>query len=628
MRVRIPLGHMPGGSPPGSLLAPTQRIQRAPRLVFSAGAGGRARRLHPRLGEGSIEQRLELALEAAQRRSGKDLGTREPREPLVPPALVPAPLPEPGGSRAHGRPCSPPAPPPGRGWGWGELRLPRGGCQVLNRVVHRPLTALRQRKSETRDRPRARPTAWRSVVGVRGAATALRPRGLSPGPPEQPHGRPGVRGSGITKCPSPGGSLPPEQVALVIGGITGGLLLLLLLTRLSCYLWKRLCATFTYEELPGTTDSVTTAASSRQGDKFCQPRARTQLSRPPDVPFVVPPSLQGWNWMPLHSGEWVQAVRDPCPALELLPHPSCSNLGVSSMVGTINPELYKYPEDKGETEFPEGCLGRLWFTVEYQQKAERLLVGLIKAQRLQAPADTCSHLVKIHLLPDERRFLQSKTKCKTANPQFDEHFIFQVSSKNVVQRVLRFSVYHVDRQRKHQLLGQVLFPLKDETLEGDCRRIIWRDLEAENLEPPSELGDLQFCLSYNDYLTRLTVVVLRARGLRIQENSVVSVFVEVSLMKHNKFAKCKKTSAVPGSAHPVYNETFGFKVEPAELDTASLSLTVLQSTGSDESHELGRVVVGPYMYARRKELEHWDAMVSKPKELVRRWHALSRSPEP
>lgn len=101
-------------------------------------------------------------------------------------------------------------------------------------------------------------------------------------------------------------------------------------------------------------------------------------------------------------------------------------VGDVCVVGTINPELYKFPEDKSETDFPEGCLGRLWFSVEYQQEAERLLVGLIKAQQLQAPSETCSPLVKLHLLPDERRFLQSKTKRKTANPQFDEHFIFQV----------------------------------------------------------------------------------------------------------------------------------------------------------------------------------------------------------
>uniref|UniRef100_A0A5F9DIT9 C2 domain-containing protein n=1 Tax=Oryctolagus cuniculus TaxID=9986 RepID=A0A5F9DIT9_RABIT len=200
-----------------------------------------------------------------------------------------------------------------------------------------------------------------------------------------------------------------------------------------------------------------------------------------------------------------------------------------------------------------------------------------------------------------------------------------VSSKNITQRVLRFSVYHVDRQRKHQLLGQVLFPLKNETLAGGCPRTIWRDLEAEGLEPPSELGDLQFCLSYNDSLGRLTVVVLRARGLQLQEDQgVVSVFVKVSLMNHNKFVKCKKTSAVLGSTNPVFNETFSFQASAAEMDTASLSLTVLQSVRGAESCPLGRVVVGPYMYTRGRELGHWDEMLRQPKELVRRWHALCR----
>lgn len=38
-------------------------------------------------------------------------------------------------------------------------------------------------------------------------------------------------------------------------------------------------------------------------------------------------------------------------------------------------------------------------------------------------------------------------------------------------------------------------------------------------KPPSEHGDIQFSLSYNDYLGRLTVVVLRARGLKLHEES-------------------------------------------------------------------------------------------------------------
>lgn len=49
-------------------------------------------------------------------------------------------------------------------------------------------------------------------------------------------------------------------------------------------------------------------------------------------------------------------------------------------------------------------------------------------------------------------------------------------------------------------------------------------------------------------------------------------------MNHNQFVKCKKTTAVLGSANPVYSETFSFKVDCMELDTASLSLIVLQGT--------------------------------------------------
>ncbi len=39
--------------------------------------------------------------------------------------------------------------------------------------------------------------------------------------------------------------------------------------------------------------------------------------------------------------------------------------------------------------------------------------------------------------------------------------------------------------------------------------------------------------------------------------------------------------------------------------------------------QIGRVVVGPFMYARGKELEHWNEMVSHPKETIAQWHSLT-----
>ncbi|XP_054132542.1 synaptotagmin-15 [Melozone crissalis] len=414
-----------------------------------------------------------------------------------------------------------------------------------------------------------------------------------------------------------------EQAVAVAGGIIGGILLFVLLGITAYLLWKKCCRLFSYEKLINPVK--TTNANAIFPDQ-ANSEIHLKSTRSRSVPFIIPPTLHGRDWIHLTNEEQVQEDRDPFMTPQSGPRSSFHSLAGAYVVGTINPDLYKFPEDKSETDFPDGSIGRLWFSIEYEQESERLLVSLIKVRKLQPPADSCSPFVKIYLLPDERSYLQSKTKRKTLNPQFDENFVFQVSSKMLLQRTLKFLVYHVDKQKKHHLLGQVIFPLKNEALTEDNRLVIWRDLEKENLEPPSEHGDIQFSLSYNDYLGRLTVVVLRARGLKLQEESpAVGVYVKVSLMNHNKFIKSKKTAALLGTPNPVYNETFSFKADQTELDTASLSLSVLQSNKGEKTLLLGRVVVGPFMYTRGRELEHWNEMISKPKELVKRWHALCHS---
>ncbi|XP_072727186.1 synaptotagmin-15-like isoform X3 [Ciconia boyciana] len=355
----------------------------------------------------------------------------------------------------------------------------------------------------------------------------------------------------------------PEQAVAVAGGIIGGTLLFVVIGITAYLLWKKFCRLLSYEKL---ASPVKTANANAIFQDQSTSEIQLKSTRSRNIPFIIPPTLHGRDWMTLMNEEQVQEDSDPYMIPQSGPRSSFHSLAGAYVVGTINPELYKFPEDKSETDFPEGNIGRLWFSIEYEQESERLLVSLIKVRKLQPPADSCSPFVKIYLLPDERSYLQSKTKRKTLNPQFDENFVFQVSSKMLLQRTLKFLVYHVDKQKKHHLLGQVIFPLKNETLTDDNKLVIWRDLEKENLEPPSDYGDIQFSLSYNDYLGRLTVVVLRARGLKLQEES-----------------------------HAV------------------------------KTHLLGHVVVGPFMYTRGKELEHWNEMINKPKELVKRWHALCHS---
>ncbi|XP_063819522.1 synaptotagmin-15-like isoform X1 [Pseudophryne corroboree] len=417
-----------------------------------------------------------------------------------------------------------------------------------------------------------------------------------------------------------------EQVAAVAGGVVGVALLLLLIGIGVYILWRKRCIVPSYEELLNVT-TPTHSHNNGVDHGMSSSLGYAKDSGIKSVPFIVPPKFHGRDWVHLQNGERIQEDSEPYIAPDFLPRSTLCSMGGSYVVGSINPALYKYPEDNEETDFPEGNIGRIWFAVEYEYETERLVVSLIKVRNLHFSSDSCNPFVKMHLLPDERRYLQSKTKRKTLNPHFDEIFVFQVSGKTLHQRTLRFSVYHVDKIKKHHLLGQVLFPMKNENLTDDGKLVIWRDLEQENLEPPSEYGDIQFSLSYNDYLGRLTVVVLRAKGIQFQEDRAVvsSAFVKVSLMNHNRFIKSKKTNVVLGTPNPVYNETFSFKLEQGELDTASLSLSVLQNTEGDKCNVLGRVVVGPFMYTRGRELEHWNEMLNKPKELVKRWHSLSIS---
>lgn len=124
----------------------------------------------------------------------------------------------------------------------------------------------------------------------------------------------------------------------------------------------------------------------------------------------------------------------------------------------------------------------------------------------------------------------------------------QLSNNTVDQCTLSMSVYSVDRLRKHRLLGHVLLPLRQSELQQVAGKVLWRDLETEthlvynnhssdlsdvfsitiwydlinycvNQQPLSKNGNIQVSLNYSQALQRLTVVILRARGLQCPSNA-------------------------------------------------------------------------------------------------------------
>ncbi|XP_067285401.1 synaptotagmin-15 isoform X2 [Pseudorasbora parva] len=389
--------------------------------------------------------------------------------------------------------------------------------------------------------------------------------------------------------------------------------LFLLLFGLSVYLlWRKRRSQTVYRGLIPTTPTIpqctTPVLQTSQSNSYGSG----------EVSFFVPPQFKRTSQ--LNEGK---ERRDYAEKWELHSdlHTQRGSLTVGSWfpLGSIRPDLYQLAEEPSEWALPNGSAVRLWFAVRYQREREQLVVSLLRAANLPVQCQSNATLVKLRLLPsDDRRHRQAKARRKGCHPQFNDTFVFQVSNSCVDQCSLNMSMFTVDHQKKHHLVGQVLIPLSHSEIKEAAGKVQWRDLDNESDQPLSKNGDIQVSLNYNQSLHRLTVVVLRARGLQCPSDA--GVCAQVSLKIHTQVVRNKWTSVAKGN-NPSFNERLTFRLLPTQLDTACLTLQ-LQQPSTKEPVLLGIVVIGPFMYARGRELEHWNDMVSKPQELVRQWHPL------
>lgn len=304
----------------------------------------------------------------------------------------------------------------------------------------------------------------------------------------------------------------------------------------------------------------------------------------------------------------------------------------SSSFGAIDPSLYKtvddYDDDE-DTDFPEGYIGRIRFAVEYNRESEKLLVTLIAARNLPTrtigSTNACDPFVRICLLPDTRSHLQSRFKKKTCNPKFDESFIFQVSSKTLSERVLKLTVYDVDRLRRHNVIGHVIYAMKGHNFETNEKCLVLRELESDVPENAvGQLGEVRVSLSYNDHNGRLTVGIFEGKNFKkYSESKSHDYYIKVCLMRHSGVVKSKRTDLIKNDHNPKFNESFVFKLLPEILDKTSVSVTAWNNMSGQRDKALGRIVFGSFMFARGKELEHWNEMIANPREQISQWHVLA-----
>ncbi|XP_006814049.1 synaptotagmin-15-like [Saccoglossus kowalevskii] len=433
----------------------------------------------------------------------------------------------------------------------------------------------------------------------------------------------------------------------IAAAVVFGLFLLLAVAFLLYKVYRRKCSSQSKYERIGKDSKLPTPMLKIEGKGPIQPKLDLK-----SVPFAVPqstPTREDFRMSTLSNQERRDSLgsapitsnlngsivasdsESNSPVATPSRRSSVTEIPGAYVLGEINPDLYKIHDDDDDvdTYYPEDHMGRIWFAVEYEHESERLVVTLVKARNLPSrvlgSVNQCDPLVKIFLLPDERRHLQSKLRRKTTNPKFDESFVFQVTYKALLQRTLRLTLCDVDRSKRHRVLGHVLLPLRDVDFDNNEKVIMWRDLEKDVTETVSEKGDIQFSLSYNEDLDRLTVTIINAKGLpKLDNNPFVDSYVKICLLHVSKVIKTKKTSIIKRSCDPAFNESFILKVSSEQMDTTSLSIAVMKhAPGVKGDKQIGRVVVGPFMYARGKELEHWNDMLSAQKEQVTHWHSLT-----
>ncbi|XP_056433842.1 synaptotagmin-15 [Gadus chalcogrammus] len=407
-----------------------------------------------------------------------------------------------------------------------------------------------------------------------------------------------------------------NQVVILAVGLLMGLLIILCVCILGYCLWRRKGQS-QYQEfistLPLFPECTAPVLQVSQGSR---PRCD-------EIPFTVPPRFEPRSPSALAGQGQVRSDGVEADGQrDILAHRGSLCVRSWYPMGTLLEGLYRGPA-LDQVAPPPGPAPRLCFAVEYRRCSEQLTVSLLRLGNLPP----CFHgnvtLVELQLLPDDRRPRQARARGPGPDPELAECFVFQVSAVCVSESTLSVCVLSVAPQRKRRVVGRVLYPLEGQL--GASGRVLWRDLETDTYTQCSELGDVQVSMNYSPSLRRLTLGVVRARGLQLLSDT--GVFSQVSLQRHTQVVKTKRSSVVScGGADPHLDHRMTFKLPPQHLDEACVRLELKQPhpMSPECAAVLGVVVLGPFMYARGPQLQHWLDMVNPTQEPVKQWHGLGR----
>ncbi|XP_043213959.1 synaptotagmin-17-like [Amphibalanus amphitrite] len=293
----------------------------------------------------------------------------------------------------------------------------------------------------------------------------------------------------------------------------------------------------------------------------------------------------------------------------------------------LQPQLYEVTEEAASAGPQPPDLGQLQFSLAYRPQQGALLVRVLEARDLVAPAlrDSAdlahsNPYVRVWLAPGPRRCRQTRVRRRTQNPRFDETFSFDVSVAELERVRLHLLVKDFDKFSRQCVIGEVTLPLAQ--LHGICGQLLWRPL-APCVQYEEDCGDILLTMNYLPRAGRLNVDVVRCRHLpAVDLNGRTDPCVRVSLVLGEKHIKTKRTTCHKMTTDPVFNERISFSVMPAEVSEVTLVLSVWDVRATAVRQEpiarlaFGRHSTGP------EEVAHWSHMIRAHRSAGTQWHRL------
>uniref|UniRef100_A0A336JW08 CSON012536 protein n=1 Tax=Culicoides sonorensis TaxID=179676 RepID=A0A336JW08_CULSO len=281
------------------------------------------------------------------------------------------------------------------------------------------------------------------------------------------------------------------------------------------------------------------------------------------------------------------------------------------------------------------CIGLQFDKNNATEEGCELFLYVLEAKDLTSsePTEAMDTFVRIYLVPDEKSNngpLQTKVFKNSRCPSYQETFSFWINktTNRQIKRSLWFHLYHKS-SRAHTLIGEAELKLT----ETSRPITTWLQL-TDSRHNHYNWGELMFSLSYLPTAERLTIVVVKARNIRIPSTDKVSVvpelqnvFVKVYLLKNDRKVCKKKTTIKRGERCPIYNEAMIFSVPPYMLSQVQVRLTVVNAMDGPDGRSnavitpIGHVIVGSGTSG--KGLRHWHQMLTTSlRKPVAMWHAL------